>query len=86
VAAETAVFAMGCFWCGEEAMEAIPGVSKVESGYSGGTTVNPTYRQVSAGVTGHLEVVRVHFDPKKVSYTKILYYFWRNVDPLDSRG
>ena len=57
VTAETAILAMGCFWCGEEAMEAIPGVSKVESGYAGGTTINPTYRQVSSGSTGHIEVV-----------------------------
>lgn len=82
ISGDLAVFAMGCFWCGEQAMEAVPGVEKAVSGYCGGSLPFPTYRNHE----GHLEVVRVTFDPKQVNYTRLLYYFWHNIDPLDSRG
>ena len=82
----TAVFAGGCFWCMEEAYDELPGVVATTSGYSGGDEVNPTYEQVSAGNTGHIEVVQVSYDPKQISYEKLLEAFWRNVDPLDRGG
>jgi len=77
----TAIFAGGCFWCSEADFEKLPGVIGAESGYTGGTTPNPTYRQVSAGGTGHTEAVRVSYDPAKVSYQQLVDHFWRNVDP-----
>jgi peptide-methionine (S)-S-oxide reductase len=79
---EIAIFAGGCFWCMEHPFDALPGVVSVTSGYSGGTKVNPTYEEVSSGATGHAEVVKVVYDPKLVTYEKLLYVFWRNVDPL----
>jgi peptide-methionine (S)-S-oxide reductase len=79
--AATAVFAGGCFWCVEADFEKLPGVFDAESGYAGGALKNPSYNQVSAGGTGHAEVVRVYYDPKKVSYEKLLEYYWRHVDP-----
>jgi peptide-methionine (S)-S-oxide reductase len=77
----TATFAMGCFWCGEEAFEKVPGVVSAVSGYLDGKTKNPTYEQVSSGLTGHTEGVEVKFDPAKVSYEKLLDVFWLNHDP-----
>jgi peptide-methionine (S)-S-oxide reductase len=77
----TAIFSMGCFWCGEEAFEKVPGVVGVVSGYTDGRTQNPTYEQVSAGGTGHAEAVQVTFDPSKTSYEKLLDVFWLNHDP-----
>ena len=83
---KTAVFAGGCFWCMEEAFDAVPGVVETISGYTGGEVDNPTYEQVSSGGTGHYEAVEVKYDPAKVSYEQLLEAFWRNVDPLDARG
>ena len=77
-----AVFAGGCFWCVEEAFDKVDGVLSTTSGYIGGTVENPTYKQVSAGGTGHAEAVRVVYDPDKVSYGKLVQTFWLNVDPL----
>ena len=85
-AVEEAVLAGGCFWCLEHDLEKLPGVLDAESGYSGGSLRNPTYRQVSAGGTGHQEVVRVRFDSAKISYPTLLRAYWRNVDPLDGGG
>lgn len=76
-----ATFAGGCFWCVEEAFDKIPGVVGTISGYMGGKTKNPTYEQVSSGRTGHTEVVQVEYDPKRVTYDKLLDVFWRNIDP-----
>jgi peptide-methionine (S)-S-oxide reductase len=81
-----ATFAGGCFWCMEPPYDALPGVSATISGYTGGTTASPTYRQVTAGGTGHYEAVQIRFDPTKVSYETLLEVFWRNVDPLDAGG
>ena len=77
----TAIFAGGGFWCLEADYEKMPGVIGVESGYTGGKTVNPTYKQVSAGGTGHAEAVRITYDPAKVSYPQLVEYFWRHIDP-----
>jgi peptide-methionine (S)-S-oxide reductase len=77
----TAIFAMGCFWCGEEAFEKVPGVLAVVSGYTDGRTKNPSYEMVSSGTTGHAEAVEVKYDPAKVSYEKLLDVFWLNHDP-----
>ncbi|MDP9348907.1 MAG: peptide-methionine (S)-S-oxide reductase MsrA [Gemmatimonadota bacterium] len=79
---DTATFAAGCFWCVEEAFDKAEGVVSTTSGYMGGRTRNPTYEQVSAGGTGHAEVVQVVYDPRKVSYEALLSVFWKNVDPL----
>lgn len=81
-----AVFAGGCFWCVEAAFEGIPGVADVVSGYAGGRVANPSYEQVSAGGTGHAEVVRVSYDPSRIGYGRLLEIFWRNVDPFDAGG
>jgi len=83
---ETAIFAGGCFWCVEEAFEKVPGVTAAVSGYIGGTVANPTYQQVSGGATGHAEAVQVTYDPGKVTYTQLVDWFWRNIDPLDAAG
>ena len=79
-------FAGGCFWCMEESFENILGVSKVISGYSGGTTENPTYKEVTYGNTGHFEVIEVIYIPEVVSYEKLLKEFWLNIDPFDAAG
>ena len=85
-AVEEAVLAGGCFWCLEHDLEKLPGVVSVESGYSGGSLRNPTYRQVSGGGTGHQEVVEVRFDTARISYPTLLRAYWRNVDALDGGG
>ncbi len=76
-----ATFAAGCFWCAEEAMDKVPGVISTTSGYMGGSNKNPSYQEVSSGTTGHTEVVQVVYDPKKVSYERLLEQFWVNHDP-----
>ncbi|EPR40476.1 Peptide methionine sulfoxide reductase msrA [Desulfovibrio sp. X2] len=81
-----ATFAGGCFWCTEADFEKVPGVTRVYSGFSGGTEVNPTYEENSAGLTHHLESVQVFFDPKKVSYEQLVDYFWHHIDPTDPGG
>jgi peptide-methionine (S)-S-oxide reductase len=81
-----AIFAGGCFWCTESDFDKIPGVLSTTSGYTGGKLLNPTYEQVSGGGTGHIEAVRVIFDPTKVSYATLAGRFFRTVDPLDAGG
>ncbi len=80
-ATEKAIFAGGCFWCMEAPFDHLPGVVSVTSGYTGGNKKNPTYREVSAGGTGHAEAVQIVFDPSKVSYDYLLTVFWHNIDP-----
>ncbi len=82
----TAIFAGGCFWCMEPPYDKLDGVLETTSGYSGGHVKNPSYGQVSAGGTGHAEVVQVKYDADKISYAELLQVFWRNVDPLDGGG
>ncbi len=81
-----ATFAGGCFWCVESDFEKVGGVARVLSGFTGGHVENPTYEQVSAGGTGHMEAVQVIYDPKQVTYKELLDFFWRHVDPTDSGG
>ena len=81
-ALEKATFAGGCFWCMEPPYDGLEGVVSVASGYTGGQKKNPTYEEVSAGTTGHAEAVQIVYDPKKITYTKLLDIFWRNIDPL----
>ena len=76
-----AIFAGGCFWCMEHPFDVLPGVVSTTSGYIGGQKKNPTYEEVSAGRTGHTEAVQVVYDPKKVTYEKLLDVFWHNIDP-----
>ena len=81
-----ATFAGGCFWCTESDFEKVAGVVEVISGYTGGHTKNPTYEEVSSGVTGHAESIQVIYDPAKVSYEQLLDVFWRHIDPTDAGG
>jgi peptide-methionine (S)-S-oxide reductase len=85
-ATEKAIVAGGCFWCVESDFESVPGVKSVVSGYTGGTTRFPTYKQVGKGGTGHYEAVEITFDNNKVSYAEILHKFFRSVDPTDAGG
>ncbi len=78
----SAIFAGGCFWCMEAPFDKIDGVKATTSGYIGGKTRNPTYEQVTAGITGHTEAVKVDYDPKKVTYRQLLEVFWKNIDPV----
>jgi peptide methionine sulfoxide reductase msrA/msrB len=81
-----AVFAGGCFWCTEADFEKVEGVIEAVSGYTGGRIANPTYQQVSAGGSGHVEAVKVVYDPSKISYERLLQVFWRHVNPTDGGG
>jgi len=83
---ETAVFAGGCFWCVEADFDKVTGVLSTTSGYTGGSLANPTYQQVSSGGTGHVEAVRVEFDPSVVTYDTLLDHYWKSVDPFNGRG
>jgi len=83
---ETAVFAGGCFWCVEAAFDAVEGVVDHTAGFAGGHVENPSYDTVTGGGTGHKEAVRVTYDPDEITYERLLYVFWRNVDPLDDGG
>lgn len=78
---EKATFGGGCFWCIEAVYQSLPGVISVNSGYAGGTKVNPTYEEICTGKTGHAEVVEIIFDPAKISYEKLLDVFWKAHDP-----
>lgn len=80
------IFAGGCFWCVEADFEKLPGVIEAVSGYTGGHTKNPTYKQVTRGVTGHYEAAKIIYDPMKISYEKLLEHFWTHVDPTDDGG
>jgi peptide-methionine (S)-S-oxide reductase len=77
-----ATFAGGCFWCMESDFHKVPGVISTISGYTGGTTVNPTYEEVGSGRTGHAESVQIVYDPAKVTYEQLLDAFWHDIDPL----
>lgn len=81
VKTEKATFAGGCFWCVESDFDKVPGVISTTSGYIGGKTVNPSYEQVSSHTTGHAEAVEVVYDPSKVSYAKLVDYYWHSIDP-----
>lgn len=85
-ARDTAVFAGGCFWCMEPPFDKLNGVLATIAGYAGGDVANPSYEEVTAGGTGHREVVQVLYDPSRVTYDELLEVFWRNVDPLDAGG
>ncbi len=83
---DKAYFAGGCFWCVEESFEKLKGVEEVISGYSGGVTENPTYKEVTYGNTGHFEVVEIIYDKKVISFEGLLENFWVNIDPFDAYG
>jgi peptide-methionine (S)-S-oxide reductase len=83
---KTFTVAGGCFWCVESDFDTVPGVVETISGYTGGTLDNPTYRQVTAGGTGHREAVRITYDPSEISYENLLSAFWSSVDPTDPGG
>ena len=78
----TAIFAMGCFWCGESEFKNLDGIYSVKTGYAGGTIKNPTYKNHP----GYKEAIKIEYDGNKVSYSKLLEIFWKNVDPLDGDG
>ncbi|MEM6641200.1 MAG: peptide-methionine (S)-S-oxide reductase MsrA [Pseudomonadota bacterium] len=77
-----AIFAGGCFWCMEPPFDKLDGVLSTTSGYTDGDVESPTYKQVSAGVTGHTEAVRIEYDPSRVTYRELLGVFWKNIDPF----
>lgn len=81
-----ATFAGGCFWCMEPPFDKLPGVISTTAGYTGGHTKNPTYEQVSNGETGHFEAVEIKYDPRRISYQKLLDVFWHNIDPTQRDG
>ncbi|MDO1558438.1 peptide-methionine (S)-S-oxide reductase MsrA [Brevundimonas sp. 2R-24] len=83
---EVAVFAGGCFWSIEKHFDEMPGVISAVSGFAGGRAANPSYEQVVRGGTGHVEAVRVTFDPERVSYRRLVDSFWRDIDPTDASG
>jgi len=83
---ESIVLAGGCFWCIESDYEKLEGIIDVVSGYSGGTSDNPTYKQVSAGNSGHIEVVEVTYNPQVISHSEVLDFFWRHIDPTRDDG
>ena len=83
---DKAYFAGGCFWCVEESFEKLNGVEEVISGYSGGKTENPTYKEVTYGNSGHFEVVEIIYDKEVISYKELLKNFWINIDPFDAYG
>jgi peptide-methionine (S)-S-oxide reductase len=85
-AAAVAVFAGGCFWCTEADFDKVPGVLSTTSGYIGGHLENPSYEQVSAGRSGHIEAVQVRYDPGKTSYAKLLEAYWPTIDPLTANA
>ncbi len=78
---ETATFGAGCFWCVEAVFQKLNGVESVESGYMGGHTLNPTYKQICTGTTGHAEVIQIQFDPAVISFKELLEVFWKTHDP-----
>ena len=78
---ETATFANGCFWCTEAVFSELKGVLTVASGYTGGQTDNPTYKEVCSGATGHAECLQIEFDPSKISFNELLEVFWQTHDP-----
>ena len=81
-----AIFAGGCFWCMEPPFAALLGVRQVLPGYTGGTVPHPSYEQVCTGTTGHLEAIRITYDPDVVSYERLLEVFWSQIDPTDAGG
>jgi peptide-methionine (S)-S-oxide reductase len=83
---EQATFASGCFWCTQHDFDQVKGVISTTAGYTGGEKVNPSYEEVSAGGTGHVESVQVKYDPKVVSYQELLDFYWHNVDPTRNDG
>ena len=83
---EKATFAGGCFWCMQPPFDKLDGVISTTVGYCGGKEENPTYKQVSAGNTGHAEAIEVVFDPSRISYTELLNVFWMNIDPTQENG
>ena len=81
-----ALFAGGCFWCMEPPFDKLEGVLSTTSGFAGGTEKNPAYKDVARGKTGHVEAVLIHFDEKKISYSKLLETYWRQINPTDKSG
>jgi len=79
---ESAIFAGGCFWCMEPPFDKLDGVISTTSGYTAGRKKNPTYRDVSAGITGHTEAIQIVYDPNKISYAELLKIYWKNIDPV----
>lgn len=83
---EQATFAGGCFWCMEHAFKNTQGIVEVVSGYTGGQDTSPTYKEVSGGTTGHVEAIQITYNPNIIAYSKILDYFWRQINPTDDGG
>ncbi|WP_017414256.1 peptide-methionine (S)-S-oxide reductase MsrA [Clostridium tunisiense] len=82
----TAIFAGGCFWCMVSPFDILDGIIEVKSGYMGGHLENPTYKDVKSQTSGHFEVIKITYDPKVISYEKLLQAFWRQINPMDDEG
>lgn len=83
---KTAIFAGGCFWCMVKPFDSLDGIEKVVSGYTGGHTSNPTYKQVCSGGTGHTEAVQITYDPEKITFQELVDIYWKQTDPTDASG
>ncbi|HAU0201924.1 TPA: peptide-methionine (S)-S-oxide reductase MsrA [Legionella pneumophila] len=83
---ETAIFAGGCFWSMQHDFEKLPGVISTTVGYTGGNVANPSYEQVSTGMTGHYEAIQIVYDPSKTEYAKLLDFYWHDTDPTNAAG
>lgn len=83
---ERAIFAGGCFWCMVKPFDSLPGIQSVISGYTGGTSKNPTYLEVKSGITGHTEAVEIIFDPEQITYQQLVDIYWQQTDPTDAFG
>lgn len=83
---ERAIFAGGCFWCMVKPFDSLPGIQSVISGYTGGTSKNPTYLEVKSGTTGHTEAVEIIFDPEQITYQQLVDIYWQQTDPTDAFG
>lgn len=83
---ETAIFAGGCFWSMQHDFEKLPGVISTTVGYTGGNVANPSYEQVSTGMTGHYEAIQIVYDPSKTEYSKLLDFYWHDIDPTNAKG
>lgn len=86
ITGEVAIFAGGCFWCMVQPFDEIPGVLEVVSGYTGGSTINPSYEEVCKDNTGHYEAIKIKYDPIKIKYSELLDIYFRQIDPTDSEG
>ena len=86
IQSQIATFAGGCFWCTQHEFDSVPGIISTTVGYTGGSTKNPSYKEVCSGTTGHVESIQIAFDPAKITYRQLLDVYWRSIDPTTQKG